>query len=109
MMQFILLVAASYSLTFGYIESPALAKVRELVGHLAKINEGFTQLTWCYHCVGFWISLVLSVVIYKNENFMTYISLALASSGIIIMIQYKMANTLLENRKLDKEMEDVND
>ena len=109
MLQFILLVTAAYSITFGYIESPALEKMRELVGKLTRFNSKLGQLTWCYHCVGFWVSLALALVIYDNESWYMYPVLALASSGIIIMIQYKMAGMLLSNKKLNMEVEDVND
>jgi len=108
-LQFILLIAAAYSVTFGYIESPALEPLRELVGKLTRFHSKLGQLTWCYHCVGFWVSLILSLVIYENESWGMYLVLALASSGIIVMIQYKMAGMLLSNKKLNMEVEDVND
>ena len=101
---------ASYSLTFGYIESPILEPVRKVVEtYLGRIDKKFIQLTWCYHCAGFWLSLVVALTMYSEEPPIMYVVLALASSGVILVIQYWMTNTLLRNKKLDMESEDVSD
>lgn len=76
---------ACYSLTFGFIESPhiLIAKLRNFIQN--KFSE---KVVKCYHCSGYWASLILSpymIYQYKLPYFYCFI-LALYGSGVTYLI-----------------------
>lgn len=79
--EYIVFVLTSYSLTFGWIESPLFDFLRKkLVVGESKIS----YLCHCYHCAGFWISLIMSFIIFSTT--ITYHVILALSSCIIIFI-----------------------
>lgn len=75
---FILSVIA-YSLAFGYIESPLMGWLRNVI---SKIHPHLTQ---CYHCVGFWVSLSLALFLFRERGIVTVVLSALFSCGLVIL------------------------
>ena len=76
---------ACYSLTFGLIESPnsIICDFRKLVKKM--ISE---KLITCYHCAGFWVSLILSpfVIIKLDLSFWFAFLLALYGGGTTYLL-----------------------
>lgn len=80
-----ILFLASYSLTFGWIESSLFASIKKLKFFDHHIRN---YLTFCYHCCGFWISFIVLLLYYRT--ILQAIILALSYS--IVMLWF---NTLL--------------
>jgi len=85
MKELIIYSIACYSLTFGFIESPhiLIKGIREYIK--SKFSE---KVIKCYHCSGFWISLLLSpYILYQYDLPMVYCFLfALYGGGVSYLI-----------------------
>lgn len=76
MLEYIVYLLASYSLTFAWMESPLFETFRK------KVKSSSTKLNYlgkCYHCSGFWISLALAVVMFDFHKIYLYPIYALSS------------------------------
>jgi hypothetical protein len=76
MLEYIVYLLASYSLTFAWMESPLFETFRK------KVKTSPTKLNYlgkCYHCSGFWISLALAAVIFDFQKLYMYPIYALSS------------------------------
>lgn len=67
----------SYSITFGYMESPLFARLRR---RAAKIHKAYAT---CYHCTGFWFSLLVALLFFDRG--WNALLLAFFGSGMIIV------------------------
>lgn len=76
-LDYLVYILASYSLTFGFIESPLFDGIRRKI--TIKKNSKLKYLCHCYHCSGFWLSLFLAFVIF-DIPLISYFILALSSS-----------------------------
>jgi hypothetical protein len=76
MLEYVVYLLASYSLTFAWMESPLFESFRKkVVLSTTKLN----YLGKCYHCSGFWISLALAVVMFDFQKLYMYPIYALSS------------------------------
>ena len=80
---------ASFGLTFGMIESNFIEKPRTFIIKLHPILE---KLFSCYHCMGFWCSLLMAIFIFKID-LQYYIILGLYGSGIVFLL-YKILDLI---------------
>lgn len=101
-MELFIYTICCYSLTFGFIESELAAPFREFIK--TKLPPIYNAWTYCYHCTGFWISLIL-VFLYPGITFTHILDplfYALYGAGMCLIIQYGMSIILLTCKKLKK-------
>lgn len=84
----------SYSITFGYLESPLFAWLRKFVG---KYQKAYAT---CYHCTGFWISLIVALLFFDRG----WNALLLAFFGSGMMVLYDKLVTYLYHNSVPNEL-----
>jgi len=88
----------SYSITFGYMESPLFAWLRR---RMTELHKAYAT---CYHCVGFWISLIVALLFFdRGWNALLF---AFFGSGMIIVydkiITYLYCNSIPDELRLQR-------
>lgn len=88
----------SYSITFGYMESPLFAWLRK---RMAKLHKAYAT---CYHCVGFWISLIVSLLFFDGG--WQALLFAFFGSGMITLydkiVTYLYCNSVPNELRLER-------
>ena len=91
--EFFLFIVSVYSLTFGFIHSPLLSPLKEFIR--SKLPDRLKPGCDCFHCVGFWMSLVILILIFNVYSPKTLFLYALVGSAFSMVIQILI-------RKIDK-------
>ena len=83
----VFLAVATYSVCFGIIESPLpiISNIRNFLKERFE-NTFIEDLLTCYHCLGFWVGLFLSVFFLFIFNPVKAIGLALYSAGAALIL-----------------------
>lgn len=63
LLEFIKIIVTTFSLAFGWIESPLFEQARKFVSE--KLHP---YLTFCYHCVGFYAGLLAILLNYLSKK-----------------------------------------
>ena len=81
--ELIKIVITSFSLAYGWIESPLFEKARKFVA-----KKFHPYLTYCYHCVGFYAGILAYILSYlsKVNLFFDLIYNALFLAGCCLLI-----------------------
>lgn len=88
MKEFLVLIAI-YSATFGWIESDLFDRARDFVERIHP------KLVSCYHCVGFYAGILVSVLAYESISIQEVLLWGLAGSGFTLVVD--SAHRLLES------------
>lgn len=79
MREFLVLIAI-YSAAFGWIESDLFDRPRDFVERIHP------KLVSCYHCVGFYAGILVSVLAYESISIQEVLLWGLAGSGFTLVV-----------------------